>query len=226
MRPQSALSNFGHPRMRLTDVLEHLSRGALKWLGGRSTWHTRNRFVELLKRKLGGNLIDVYNCLRGGYREGRAGLSCGQTGLAEIGWEVTGQVGTQEIIAIRCKKKYFTLRVVKYWNRSLKVAVVFLSLKIFKTTAQGPEQSHLTGPDLSRSWIRWPPEVPCSLGYTVIPWTEIFTVCTDLSLPFGFPDDHIKWNLFRLLNWVTVCNRSLCDSNQPFKAIYAIKEIF
>lgn len=45
---------------------------------------------------------------------------------------LTGQAGTQEI-AIRCKEKYFALRVVKHWNRLPEVAVAFLSLEIFKT---------------------------------------------------------------------------------------------
>lgn len=44
----------------------------------------RNGFAELLKRKLLGDLIAVCDCLMGEYREGRAGLSCRQTGLAEI----------------------------------------------------------------------------------------------------------------------------------------------
>lgn len=30
-------------------------------------------------------------------------------------------------------------------------------------------------------------------------------MCTELSLPFGFPNDHMEWNLFRLLNLVAVC---------------------
>lgn len=160
----------------------------------------RSGFVELLKRNLGGDLTAVYECLMGGCREGRARLSCSQTGLTEIGWQVTGQVGTQEI-AIRCKEKYFTLRVVKYWNRLLKVAVVFLSLEILKTQLHR-DLSNLIWLDLigAGDWIRWPPEVLRNLSYSVIPQKEIFTVCTELPLPFGFPDDRIKWDLFRLWN--------------------------
>ncbi|KAK4826015.1 hypothetical protein QYF61_003788, partial [Mycteria americana] len=58
----------------------------------------RNGFVELLKRKLGGDLTAVYDCLMGGYREGRARLCCSQTGCRQNSPLEEEQQGGQAVI--------------------------------------------------------------------------------------------------------------------------------
>ncbi|KAK4822309.1 hypothetical protein QYF61_013008 [Mycteria americana] len=61
---------------------------------------------SLEKRRLRGDLIALYNCLKGGYREGRFKLDI--------------------------RKFYFTERVIKHWNRLPREVVESPSLEVFK----------------------------------------------------------------------------------------------
>ncbi|KAJ7414807.1 hypothetical protein WISP_81546 [Willisornis vidua] len=84
---------------------------------------------SLEKRRLHGDLITTFQNLKGTYREGREGLFIGNCSdrTRNNGYNLKeGKFG------LDMRKKFFTMRVVRYWNRFSKEVVDAPALTVFK----------------------------------------------------------------------------------------------
>ncbi|KFQ04547.1 hypothetical protein N330_09858, partial [Leptosomus discolor] len=136
---QYCIQLWGPQHKKDMDLLKLVQRRATKMIRGLKHFPCENRLRELglfslEKRRLQGDLIAAFQCLKGAYRKSGEGLFTRECSDRKRG---NGFRLKEDGFRLDVRKKFFTVRLLRHWNMLSREAVGGPSLSVFKARLDG-----------------------------------------------------------------------------------------